>query len=116
MGQGASGAAVDECGLDVVGGVAGKKDEHDGRPRMKPATVEEESEKDRYQQQQNKLGSSLAQVTSRHVTKQPHLPPAASKKPTLAVQQVDDEEDTTDLRSGGGVAKGWCRACCSVCW
>jgi hypothetical protein len=63
--------------------------------------VEEESEEDRCQQQQNKLRSSLGQVTSRgmSLTKQPHLPPAASKKLTLAVQQVDDEEDTTDLGS-----------------
>ena len=82
--------------LGELAGAAGKKDEYDGRVRMKAALVDEESEEDRYQQQQNKLRASLGQVTSRGMSlnKQPHLPPHANKKPTLAVQQVDDEEDT----------------------
>ena len=94
-GQGASGMLSTGV-MSELGGGAGKRDEHDGRAaRMKPAIVEEESEEDRYQQQQNKLRSSLGQATSRGMSlhKQPH-PPPASKKPTLAVQQVDDEEDT----------------------
>ena len=76
-------------------GAAGKKEEYEGRVRMKAAIVESESEEDRYQQQQTKLRSSLGQVTSRGMSLvKPHLPPSASKKHTLAVQPVDDEEDT----------------------
>ena len=92
-GQGASSGLLASGVLGELAGVTGKKEEYDGRARVKASIVEEESEEDRYQLQQNKL-RSMGQVTSRgmSLTKQP-LPPT-SKKPTLAVQQVDDDVDT----------------------